>query len=73
MNKKDRVEILFEHIIGQNKAISEGIELLKDMPPRLQRVEELLDRMSNRYPILEKVVKEHSAEITELRAQSHSH
>lgn len=73
MDDEARREVLGETILEELKAIREGVEALSGVPGRLVTIEEDISELKSDMKVIKAVIREHSADIIELKAQAHAH
>ena len=60
--------VLMEEIRDQNNKILEILATLKDVPSRLNRIEEDISELKSDMKVVKLVLKQHTADIAELKA-----
>ena len=59
--------------MSELKIIREGVEALSGVPSRLDRIDQRLENLESDTQVVKVVLREHSADITELKAKAHIH
>ncbi len=68
-----RTQVLMEELRSQNEAVLEYVKDIPEIKDRLTKVEEKIDGLAVEMRLVKGVVREHSADMTELKSKSHSH
>lgn len=73
MNKKDRLEILHEEMNSKFDQVIEYVSDIPEMKRDIKDIKERTERLEGSDLVTKQVIREHSSDIAELKAQSHSH
>ena len=73
MDDENRREVLIEAMMNELKIIREGVEALSGVPSRLDRIDHRLENLESDMQVVKIVLREHSADVTELKDKSHIH
>jgi hypothetical protein len=73
MNEVDGSGVLHEDLDDKLDVILEYVKDIPDIKGRLIKVEEKVDALTVEMRLVKGVIREHSADITELKSKSHIH
>lgn len=68
MPDKNYIAVILEEVRGQYQAIQEGLDNLQGVPVKLDKIDNRLDNLESDMKIVKGVLREHSADIQELKA-----
>lgn len=71
MSQKDNyTNVILEEVRGQYRAIQEGLDNLKEVPAKLDKIDVRLENVESDIKVIKAVIREHSADIVELKAKT---